>query len=88
AFMQYIHWLNADRFKKDACREAHIRPPVFQFVSEMREGRTAWSSRVTVREQTHSARFWYDGNNMNNAKEDAAEMALNHLTGPGSSFIR
>jgi hypothetical protein len=26
------------------------------------------------------ARYWYDGNNLNNAKEDAAEAALNWLT--------
>lgn len=26
--------------------------------------------------QTVAARFWYDGKNLNNAKEDAAEMAL------------
>lgn len=39
-------------------------------------GRTAWSSRVTVSGQTVAARFWYDGKNLNNAKEDAAEMAL------------
>ncbi|PSS03354.1 hypothetical protein BD289DRAFT_478532 [Coniella lustricola] len=39
-------------------------------------GRTAWSSRVTISGQTVAARFWYDGKNLNNAKEDAAEMAL------------
>lgn len=44
-------------------------------------GRTAWSSRVTVHGRTLSARFWYDGKNLNNAKEDAAEMALNFLSG-------
>lgn len=39
-------------------------------------GRTAWSSQVTVSGQTVAARFWYDGKNLNNAKEDAAELAL------------
>ncbi|KAI8271779.1 hypothetical protein K4K56_002947 [Colletotrichum sp. SAR 10_98] len=48
-------------------------------------GRTAWSSRVTVHGRTLSARFWYDGKNLNNAKEDAAEMALNYLTGSNPS---
>ncbi|KAK1521582.1 hypothetical protein CABS01_16512 [Colletotrichum abscissum] len=66
---------------EDACREANIMPPVFQLVSERRGRRTAWSSRVTVHGRTLSARFWYDGKNLNNAKEDAAEMALNYLTG-------
>ncbi|KAK1839806.1 hypothetical protein CCHR01_17570 [Colletotrichum chrysophilum] len=68
-----------------ACREANILPPVFQIVSDRRGGRTAWSSRVTVHGRTLSARFWYDGKNLNNAKEDAAEMALNYLTGSSSS---
>ncbi|KAK1989039.1 hypothetical protein LZ30DRAFT_744649 [Colletotrichum cereale] len=70
---------------EDACREANILPPVFQIVSDRRGGRTAWSSRVTVHGRTLSARFWYDGKNLNNAKEDAAEMALNYLTGSNPS---
>ncbi|OHE91411.1 hypothetical protein CORC01_13276 [Colletotrichum orchidophilum] len=68
-----------------ACREANIMPPVFQIVSDRRGRRTAWSSRVTVHGRTLSARFWYDGKNLNNAKEDAAEMALNYLTGSNPS---
>lgn len=39
-------------------------------------GRTAWSSTVTVQGQNISARYWYDGQYINNAKEDAAEVAL------------
>ncbi|KAK1659826.1 hypothetical protein BDP55DRAFT_562261 [Colletotrichum godetiae] len=70
---------------EDACREANIRPPVFQIVSDRRGGRTAWSSGVTVHGRTLSARFWYDGKNLHNAKEDAAEMAVNYLTGSGHS---
>ncbi len=31
---------------------------------------------MTVYGSVHSARFWYDGKNVNNAKEDAAEVAL------------
>jgi hypothetical protein len=48
-------------------------------------GRTAWSSRVTVHGSVHSARFWYDGKNLNNAKEDAAEVAVNWLNGSNPS---
>ncbi|KAK2037733.1 hypothetical protein LZ31DRAFT_480379, partial [Colletotrichum somersetense] len=39
-------------------------------------GRTAWSSRVTVYQSTLSAWFWYDEKNLNNTKEDAAEVTL------------
>jgi hypothetical protein len=40
---------------------------------------------VTVFGGTHSARFWYDGKNLNNAKEDAAEVALLWLTQSSSA---
>ncbi|RYP65687.1 hypothetical protein DL771_008186 [Monosporascus sp. 5C6A] len=39
-------------------------------------GRTAWSSIVTVHGRQIQARYWYDGKNLNNAREDAAEAAL------------
>lgn len=42
-------------------------------------GRTAWSSVVTIEGQQIQARYWYDGKNVNNAKEDAAEVALQHM---------
>ena len=42
-------------------------------------GRTAWSSTVTIRGRNIPARFWYDGTFLHNAKEDAAEVALNIL---------
>jgi hypothetical protein len=42
-------------------------------------GRTAWSSTVTVSGQNISARYWYDGQYLHNAKEDAAEVALKVL---------
>jgi hypothetical protein len=48
-------------------------------------GRTAWSSRVTVHGAVHNARFWYDGKNLNNAKEDAAEVAYHWLTNSNDS---
>lgn len=44
-------------------------------------GRTAWSATVTVQQQTVAAKYWYDGQYVNNAKEDAAEMALLMLGG-------
>ncbi|KAI0420799.1 hypothetical protein F5X98DRAFT_371290 [Xylaria grammica] len=43
-------------------------------------GRTAWSSVVVVYGKRIEARYWYDGNNLNNAKEDAAEAALHWLS--------
>ncbi|RDA83299.1 hypothetical protein CP532_5744 [Ophiocordyceps camponoti-leonardi (nom. inval.)] len=64
---------------EEVCRKADIPPPVFQFVSDRRGGRTAWSSKVVVHGKTLQARFWYDGKNLNNATEDAAECALNWL---------
>lgn len=42
-------------------------------------GRTAWSSRVIVHGKTVEARYWYDGKNLNNAREDAAECAVTWL---------
>lgn len=44
-------------------------------------GRTAWSSTVCIEGQLHHvpARYWYDGQYINNAKEDAAEVALQRL---------
>ncbi|KAG5664587.1 hypothetical protein HG530_002307 [Fusarium avenaceum] len=68
----------------NVCRDAQLTPPVFQIVSDRRGGRTAWSSRVTVHGKTLAARFWYDGKNLNNAREDAAECAVKWLTGSDS----
>jgi len=39
-------------------------------------GRTAWSCTVNACGQHVPARYWYDGQYVNNAKEDAAEVAL------------
>lgn len=65
---------------QDHCQRCHLHPPVFNIVSDRRGGRTAWSSTVTIRgSQTIHARFWYDGQYVNNAKEDAAEVALQTL---------
>ncbi|KAK5652757.1 hypothetical protein OQA88_9610 [Cercophora sp. LCS_1] len=61
---------------KSTCQSNYVAEPVYQLVSDRRGGRTAWSATVSVNGKVHSARFWYDGKNCNNAKEDAAEMAL------------
>lgn len=58
---------------------AQLPPPVFNIVSDRRGGRTAWSSTVTVDGQSIQARYWYDGQYVHNAKEDAAEVALQQL---------
>jgi hypothetical protein len=42
-------------------------------------GRTAWSCRVSVGGQDLGARYWYDGQYVNNAREDAAEVALQYF---------
>ncbi|KAH8745467.1 hypothetical protein F5883DRAFT_587044 [Diaporthe sp. PMI_573] len=65
---------------EDACREYQLALPSFQMVADSRGCRTAWSSRVTVNGAIHQARFWYDGKNLNNAKEDAAEVALRFVS--------
>jgi len=61
---------------QDHCRNAQLQPPVFNLVSDRRGGRTAWSSTVTIQGKNFSARYFYDGQYINNAKEDAAEVAL------------
>ncbi|PFH56026.1 hypothetical protein XA68_17187 [Ophiocordyceps unilateralis] len=81
----------------EVCRQANLHPPVFQIVSDRRElnvtdsigasgGRTAWSSTVVVHGKTLEARYWYDGKYLNNAKEDAAECALNWLNTTSRSW--
>jgi hypothetical protein len=42
-------------------------------------GRTAWSCTVEVHGQTIPARYWYSGDYVHNAKEDAASVALERL---------
>lgn len=42
-------------------------------------GRTAWSCNVTVDGTIFPARYWFDGPYVDNAKEDAAEVALKVL---------
>lgn len=64
----------------DHCRNFQLSPPIFSIVSDRRGGRTAWSSTVTISgHHVIQARYWYDGQYVNNAKEDAAEVALQQL---------
>ncbi|KAI9662889.1 MAG: hypothetical protein M1821_007936 [Bathelium mastoideum] len=63
------------------CKAARLRDPVWNIVSDRRGGRTAWSSTVLVEGQYIPARYWYDGQYVHNAKEDAAEVALQRLRG-------
>lgn len=49
---------------------------VLSFFFFLLGGRTAWSSSVIVQGKTFAARYWYDGPFVNNALEDAAEVAL------------
>lgn len=42
-------------------------------------GRTAWSATVDVGDRNWAARYWYDGDYIGNAKEDAAEVAIRQL---------
>ncbi|MCJ1449642.1 MAG: hypothetical protein MMC23_010164 [Stictis urceolatum] len=60
-------------------------------LTEASGGRTAWSSTVTIPSSNSTsqrivqARYWYDGQYVHNAKEDAAEVALRILTGGSPS---
>lgn len=42
-------------------------------------GRTAWSTIAVISGQHYPARFWYDGAFIEQAREDAAEVALLRL---------
>ncbi|KAK3402198.1 hypothetical protein B0T20DRAFT_476301 [Sordaria brevicollis] len=69
----------------EACRNYQMPLPQYHVVSDRRGGRTAWSCRVEVNGEIINARFWFDGKNLDNAKEDAAEMALNRLNSTARS---
>ncbi|KAF2155028.1 hypothetical protein K461DRAFT_276213 [Myriangium duriaei CBS 260.36] len=58
------------------CQRRGWRTPRYEMCSDRRGGRTAWSSTVEVNGKAYQARYWYDGTYSNNAKEDAAEVAL------------
>ncbi|PTU20241.1 hypothetical protein P175DRAFT_0558430 [Aspergillus ochraceoroseus IBT 24754] len=68
------------------CWKANIESPTYNTFSDRRGGRTAWSCTVTVTGRgTYAARYWYDGRFVDNAKEDAAEVALKILDPQGQS---
>lgn len=80
---------------KQYCIRAQIPPPIFQIISDRRGGRTAWSCIVIVAGLTIAATFWYDGKYLDQAREDAAEVALQtlgvipfppHIDRPGGIF--
>lgn len=66
----------------DYCRSKGIQTPSFNIVSDRRGGRTAWSATVTIQGTNIAARYWYDGQYINNAKEDAAEVAMMRVNHP------
>ncbi|RPB03988.1 hypothetical protein L873DRAFT_1840821 [Choiromyces venosus 120613-1] len=65
------------------CKEYHSSEPLFTDFSDQRGGRTAWTAEVTVYtpegKLSTPARFFYHVNYLNNAREDAAECALQQL---------
>ncbi|MCJ1453050.1 hypothetical protein MMC28_003395 [Mycoblastus sanguinarius] len=66
---------------QEHCRRAQLPAPRYEIVSDRRGKRTAWSCTITVSGQNIMARYWYDGQYVNQAKEDAAEKALQTLQG-------
>ncbi|PVH98013.1 hypothetical protein DM02DRAFT_475026, partial [Periconia macrospinosa] len=58
------------------CMAQCFQHPLYSIVSDRRGGRTAWSCTLSVAGETFAARYWYDGQYVQNAKEDAAELAL------------
>lgn len=67
------------------CAARHLPAPSYNVVSDRRGKRTAWSCTVSVSGQNVPAKYWYDGQYVNTAKEDAAEAALQKLQGKTSS---
>jgi hypothetical protein len=61
------------------CAVRGMNPPIYRTASDRRGGRTAWSCAIEVGGLSIPARFWYDGQYVHNAREDAAEMALRKL---------
>jgi len=63
------------RLLKETCVAKNLPCPTFEISSDRRGGRTAWTAIAVVSGIKVPARFWYDGKFMDNAKEDAAEVA-------------
>ncbi|KAF1926493.1 uncharacterized protein M421DRAFT_7096 [Didymella exigua CBS 183.55] len=64
---------------KQYCQAEGLGDVVYQDVSDRRGGRTAWSTIAVINNTQYPARFWYDGSRIEQAKEDAAEIALCNL---------
>jgi len=58
---------------KETCKALDLD---FNYISDRRGCRTAWSAYIIIGGKKYHARFWYDGDFLNNAREDAAEVAL------------
>jgi len=69
------------------CSQRHLSSPEYKVFSDRRGKRTAWSCHITVSGLTIPARYWYDGQYVNTAKEDAAEAALQKLLGRGNGAM-
>jgi len=61
----------------DQCRKLGLPIPVYRLASDRRGFRIPWSAEVEIPNILLAfARMWYDGDHINNAKEDAAEVAF------------
>ncbi|CEL02388.1 hypothetical protein BJX68DRAFT_219627 [Aspergillus pseudodeflectus] len=65
------------------CDKTSVAPPIYNTFSDRRGGRTAWSCSVVVHGTTFHSRYWFDGEYVENAMEDAAEVAIKVLD-PGA----
>lgn len=68
-------------YPTEHCQSRRLPLPAYNVLSDRRGKRTAWSCTVSVSGQNVPARYWYDGQYVNTAKEDAAEAALQKLQG-------
>ena len=62
------------------CITQGLPRPLYTTLSDRRGGRTAWSSTVNVAGEIFAAFYWYDGTYIQNAMEDAAQIALKSLS--------
>ncbi|KAL5333185.1 hypothetical protein BJX70DRAFT_78432 [Aspergillus crustosus] len=61
------------------CKKVGAEEPKYNTFSDRRGGRTAWSCHVSAHGHSFAARYWFDGDFVQNAMEDAAEVALKSL---------
>ncbi|KAF2395707.1 hypothetical protein EJ06DRAFT_259461 [Trichodelitschia bisporula] len=70
------HWQeNLQNF----CATHQLGQPTYQTASDRRGTRTAWSATVCVGGCFVPARYWYSGEYIHNAREDAAHVAYQWL---------